>query len=660
MLNLFLQICDAISYAHQRGVIHRDLKPSNVLIDASGNAHIVDFGLAKPIDPSIDPARSALTQIGDFAGTWYYASPEQVKKDPSLVDVRSEVYTLGLILFEMLTDCYPYPQEPYSVETLIRHILNTEPVRPRAIRRDLDDDIETIVLRCLSKASERRYQSVSALADDVRRYLGGAAIEAKRDNTWYVLTKTLRRHRWRATAAGAVLCAVVAFGVVVFILYRQAEYARATTEARMAVVRQSQKYQDEKIEELGITYNRLHEIAVAHPDLPELHNARDKTWEPPWPELSRLVGSMPKDIAKTVRGLAGPEYEVALEWLSTHQDELSELASLAHAYRMVSPLERKPVSDLALADCPANTRQCVLLGQALIACAERDYTDHKHEAAVFNLEASRLLAQDMGDERHWVAKADSVAVRRLTYEAVLWILSRSHVDPEVCRPYIEWVARDPPLVRYGPAMSHERRRLAQLIEGATVKYPRAPSAHLDLNALDALTAGYFRTTGQYTEALEALAKSVTPTEALRLIDAHITELESWDSLDLGELEHQASKLAESLRGQRAQPLLEGLLPRLYDLFVHRASTGALRTGALLTAGLVEHHSTTGSWPNTLDGLTLCGRAIPTNDPSTGRPFAYKFTATGPVLYTPNASAGAADHNWRETATVFFEPIHPGE
>ena len=180
-LGLFLQICDAISYAHQCGVIHRDLKPSNVLIDTSGKARIVDFGLAKPVASSDVDVRFAITRVGDFAGTWYYASPEQIKGDSALVDVRSEVFTLGIILYELLTDAYPFETHDSSRESIARCILDATPRTPRSIRRDLDKDIETFILRCLAKEPQRRYQSAAALGEDLRRYLAREAIEARRE-----------------------------------------------------------------------------------------------------------------------------------------------------------------------------------------------------------------------------------------------------------------------------------------------------------------------------------------------------------------------------------------------------------------------------------------------------------------------------------------------
>ncbi|MEK7757120.1 MAG: serine/threonine-protein kinase, partial [Planctomycetota bacterium] len=259
-IQLLLQVCDGVNYAHQHGVIHRDLKPTNVIVDSHGKAHILDFGLAKRIvdEESVPAAR--VTQVGMFAGTWHYASPEQVRRDAGLLDVRSDVYALGVIFYEALTDAYPYPIDGESRAKIAEHILETIPLRPSAIRGDIDDDLDTIVLRALQKEPDRRYQSAAAFGEDLNRYLAGEAIEAKRDSHWYVLRMTLRRYRWQATAALVGVAVLVSFAVTVTILYAEATAARATTEVRSELVRSSQRYLVEKLDDLHRLSNAVREI----------------------------------------------------------------------------------------------------------------------------------------------------------------------------------------------------------------------------------------------------------------------------------------------------------------------------------------------------------------------------------------------------------------
>lgn len=222
-LKLFSKICDAVHYAHQRGVIHRDLKPSNIRIDRNGEPHILDFGLAKVADPTEAADASFRTLTGEFMGTLAYASPEQTKIDPHLIDVRTDVYSLGVILYEMLTNHLPYRVKGPMAEVL-KSIAEVDPEPPsswyrRSVREKtqsidapfkINNEIETIVLKSLTKEKERRYQSIEHFRQDVEHYLKGEPIDAKRDSTWYVFQKTVRRHKTRFSML--ILFAVMAMG----------------------------------------------------------------------------------------------------------------------------------------------------------------------------------------------------------------------------------------------------------------------------------------------------------------------------------------------------------------------------------------------------------------------------------------------------------------
>jgi len=237
-LRLFAKICEAVNAAHLQGVIHRDLKPGNIRIDVEGIPHVLDFGLAKVAagQTTEDSRPVAMTVTGEFMGSLPWASPEQAEAVPGKIDLRTDVYSLGVILYQMLTGQFPYPVVG-NVRDVMDNILKTEPARPSTIRRQINDEIETIVLKSLSKERERRYQTAGELGRDIERYLAGEPIEAKRDSGLYVLRKTLRRYKVPVgVAAGFVLVLAVSLAVSLS-LWRHAatERDRAEEEHRAGV-----------------------------------------------------------------------------------------------------------------------------------------------------------------------------------------------------------------------------------------------------------------------------------------------------------------------------------------------------------------------------------------------------------------------------------------
>ncbi len=230
LLRLFLQVCDGVAYAHRRGIVHRDLKPSNIRIDANGRARVLDFGLAKHLVGS--PTDLTLTLGGPgstFVGSLPWASPEQALGRNDEIDVRSDVYALGVILHQLLSARFPYDVES-DLRAALDAIVHTAPEPLRRIVR-VPEDLETITLRCLQKDADRRYQSVTDLAHDLRAFLAGDAIEARRDSTWYVLRKTARRHRV-AVVAGAMVAISLVLGLAVSLwFWRQADADRSLAVA---------------------------------------------------------------------------------------------------------------------------------------------------------------------------------------------------------------------------------------------------------------------------------------------------------------------------------------------------------------------------------------------------------------------------------------------
>lgn len=195
-LRVFTRICNGVVYAHMCGVIHRDLKPANILIDPYDEPHILDFGIAKAVESTSGPRT---TMAGEFRGTFAYASPEQVRCEPKPLDVRIDVYALGIILYELLTGRLPF-DEASSTGKMVDAISAGRLERPSMVAPWIDDELEAVILKAISTDAADRYQSVDALRADLQNYLDGAPVSAKGGGGLYKFRKMLGR-MWRPAAA---------------------------------------------------------------------------------------------------------------------------------------------------------------------------------------------------------------------------------------------------------------------------------------------------------------------------------------------------------------------------------------------------------------------------------------------------------------------------
>ncbi|MFN5957541.1 MAG: serine/threonine-protein kinase, partial [Planctomyces sp.] len=260
-LELFRRVCDAVAHAHGRLVVHRDLKPSNILVTPAGVPKLLDFGIAKLMDSNEDQA--LITRPESRVMTPEYASPEQLFGDP--VTIASDVYSLGVLLDELMTGVRPYAFEKYSHDEYERK-LKTEPERPstrvaktitvgtagltrdpdtiarardtepRSLRRQLDGDIDNIVVKAREKVAGRRYRSVEALSEDIRRHLNNEPVEARPKTFVYVATRFMLRNRGGVAAAGLIVALLVGWGITTTVMWNRtiAERNRAVAAEQVA------------------------------------------------------------------------------------------------------------------------------------------------------------------------------------------------------------------------------------------------------------------------------------------------------------------------------------------------------------------------------------------------------------------------------------------
>ena len=320
-LRLFVKICAAVQYAHQNLVVHRDIKPANVLVAADGTPKLLDFGIAKLLNPELGGQTLSPT-VDVVMLTPQYASPEQLRGE--VVTAASDIYSLGVLLYQLLTHQLPYPVTSSSPAEIARIVCESVPIRPSTatgpfsgtsmgpygadsfrLNRELRGDLDNIVLKALAKEVDRRYSSVDHFSDDIQRHLDGMPVAARKDTIGYRVSKFVRRNR-----------ATVAFGVVTLV----ALIAAVVVTARQARVAAQQRQRAEQ---------RFEEVRhLANSVIYELHDA-----------IRDLPGATPARQLLVTR---------ALEYLDRLAKEATERADLrrdiAGAYIRVGDLQGKPLS----------------------------------------------------------------------------------------------------------------------------------------------------------------------------------------------------------------------------------------------------------------------------------------------------------------------------
>lgn len=255
LIGWIAEIASALHSAHQAGIIHRDVKPSNIRITPEGRAMLLDFGVARHSD------LASLTLSGEFRGTPHYAAPEQVTAKKWAIDARSDVYSLGVTLYEAVTGRVPFEGE--TTQQVFYQILETEPVPPRRIDPALPRDLETVVLAAIDKAPVRRYQTAADFADDLGRLLSGEPVAARPAGLITRGGRWIRRHRTLSLAAAAMLLVLIAGAGFLAVLAAQQEKELRRTRAQFTPIREAMHWPDLDVRGQAWTW-----IVRADPDAP--------------------------------------------------------------------------------------------------------------------------------------------------------------------------------------------------------------------------------------------------------------------------------------------------------------------------------------------------------------------------------------------------------
>jgi hypothetical protein len=266
-LQLFLQLADAVAHAHRNLLVHRDLKPSNVLVTGQGQVKLLDFGIAKALDP-LESTDASLTQLGERPYTPHYASPEQVRGEP--VSTATDIYSLGVLLYVMLTGVRPYGRKAGTPLEAAQCVLNEQPTRASALpsalvadphwlatRRRLRGDIDKILLKALDKDVPRRYASVDAFAADLRAHLAGYPVSARAPTWRYMLGRFVRRNALLVGVAALAAVGLVGGATVALWQAQEAQTQRALAETQRAVAEAQRAQAQQRFTQVRQLANQL-------------------------------------------------------------------------------------------------------------------------------------------------------------------------------------------------------------------------------------------------------------------------------------------------------------------------------------------------------------------------------------------------------------------
>lgn len=234
-LKLFVQVCDAVNFGHQRGIVHRDLKPGNILVDSHNRVRIIDFGLARATDSDMRKT-SVLTEVGQIIGSLQYMSPEQFEADSRDLDIRSDVYSLGVVLYELLSGSLPYNLEAKKIYEVANIIREKEPLPLSKSGTKFANEIDVILQKALRKEREMRYQTAYGLLQDISRYLSGDAIVARSPSLSYQMKIFARKNKLLVSSFATALVVLIA-GVIVsttLLVQVTAERERVVIESEKA------------------------------------------------------------------------------------------------------------------------------------------------------------------------------------------------------------------------------------------------------------------------------------------------------------------------------------------------------------------------------------------------------------------------------------------
>jgi serine/threonine protein kinase/tetratricopeptide (TPR) repeat protein len=465
-IDLFIPVCKAIQHAHQKGIIHRDIKPSNILVteqDGKPVAKVIDFGLAKALGHRLSDA-TMMTNLGTVVGTLQYMSPEQAELSRQDVDTRSDIYSLGVVLYELMTGTTPLDSEHLTKAAymeVLRSIREEEPLTPSArLRRSatsaetatqrrtdpaqlpklLNGELDWITMKALEKDRTRRFETVNGLVRDLERYLDGEPVESAPPSMAYRVGKFVRRHRvWLAAATTAVVAICIGAGVAIYqarIAQQRFQQVRklantfifqfhdeiadipGTTKARALIVKTGLEYLNNLAKDAGNDRELKAELAQAYQRVgkvqgsPLTSNLGDaKGAVDSYRRALKLYESMPKSDSEYA--LAQVDCLRGLAVVLAGDNRFDEaIATMKRAFREVAPFEQRQDRDTL--ELMSTLHEAAAYVENVHGSPEDTLRNHRKSAQYREAWAKTLPPEDAAKGAHQVAVAHLRIGRSLT------------------------------------------------------------------------------------------------------------------------------------------------------------------------------------------------------------------------------------------------------
>lgn len=497
-LGLFIRVCEAVQHAHQKGVIHRDLKPANILVQTpdtgtdrtssqttSAQPKILDFGIARSIDTEAG-SRTFQTEAGQLVGTLPYMSPEQIAGHSAAIDTRSDVYTLGVILFELLTGRLPHAVSDKTIPEAVRTISQDEPA-PLILApsdRSLRGEIQTIVGKALEKDRARRYQSAGDLAADIGRYLRNEPILAQPPSRTYLFRKFAARNRSLVGGACATLVMLIAGIIATSVQAVRTEHARQLARQEADLAAAANKFLTDMLSSVNPDQNNERELTVR--EMLDLAAERLSHSETASTADLRVAMSLHSTLSSTYRSLGRAD-------LARTQAERSlAIANQLYGPEHVETLDAQRTLAMALGEL-ADFQQAERLTRDALTTLERLRGPQHVETLKTRAELGRVLLEASRFQ-------ESEALLRSALDAMILVLGERHNDTLITMDHLGLVLQR--LGRFEEAEAVERRGLKAREE---VFGPDSTVTAFSLNNL----ANIAQRLGRNREAADLLQRALT-------------------------------------------------------------------------------------------------------------------------------------------------------